>query len=378
MNFDAMVIGAGIVGASVAYRLQLAMGARGKVLILEAEAQAGYHSTGRSAALFTESYGPPPVIALTMASRAFLEAPPAGFAEQPLLTPRGSLYVGAAGQRGDLQDLYDSLVGAAIPGVRLIDGAEALTLCPCLRAEKAVAGLYEPGAMDIDVHALHQGYLRFFKRAGGELRTSSPVEKISRDGAGWRLQTANGSDRAPVLVNAAGAWGDEIAALAGVAQIGLVPKRRTAITFDPPSSAVISSWPNVHTIAGDLYFKPDAGRILASPADETPSPPIDVQPDEYDVAVTAARIEELCTMEVKKILRKWAGLRSFVADGVPVIGMDPNAPGFFWAAGLGGYGVQSSPAVGQISADLILTGSPGVGLPVDRESLSPQRIGRQC
>jgi D-arginine dehydrogenase len=169
MNFDVIVVGGGIVGASVAYHLRLANGASAAVLILEAEAQAGYHSTGRSAALFTESYGPPPVIALTMASRAFLEEPPAGFAEHPLLTPRGSLYVGSAGQRRDLQDLYDSLVGAAVPGVRLIDGVEALELCPALRRERVAAGLYESGAMDIDVHALHQGYLRGFKRAGGEI-----------------------------------------------------------------------------------------------------------------------------------------------------------------------------------------------------------------
>jgi D-arginine dehydrogenase len=323
------------------------------VLILEAEAQAGYHSTGRSAALFTESYGPSPVIALTMASRAFLEGPPAGFAEHPLLTPRGSLYVGAAGERRDLQDFYDSLVGAAVPGVRLIDGAEALELCSVLRPDRAVAGVYEPGAMDLDVHALHHGYLRFFKRAGGEIRTSSRVDRILRNANGWRLQAAGASYHAPIVVNAAGAWCDEIAVLAGTAKIGLIPKRRTAITFDPPAAVVIAGWPNVHTITGDLYFKPDAGRILASPADETPSPPVDAQPEDYDVAVTAARIEELCALEVKKIVRKWAGLRSFVADGIPVIGMDADSPGFFWTAALGGYGVQSSPAVGQLSADLI-------------------------
>jgi D-arginine dehydrogenase len=179
-------------------------------------------------------------------------------------------------------------------------------------------------------------------------------------------------------VNAAGAWCDEIAGMAGVAKIGLVPKRRTAITFDPPAAAVIASWPNVHTIAGDLYFKPDAGRILASPADETPSPPVDAQPEEYDVAVTAARIEALCALEVKRIVRRWAGLRSFVADGIPVIGMDPESPGFFWAAGLGGYGVQTSPAVGQLSAEVILHGSPRDGLRVNPAAFSPRRIGRQC
>jgi D-arginine dehydrogenase len=378
MNFDVIVVGGGIVGASVAYHLRLANGASAAVLILEAEAQAGYHSTGRSAALFTESYGPPPVIALTMASRAFLEEPPAGFAEHPLLTPRGSLYVGSAGQRRDLQDLYDSLVGAAVPGVRLIDGVEALELCPALRRERVAAGLYESGAMDIDVHALHQGYLRGFKRAGGEIRTSNRVDEISRDGNGWCLQAAGEYYRAPVVVNAAGAWCDEIAGMAGVAKIGLVPKRRTAITFDPPAAAVIASWPNVHTIAGDLYFKPDAGRILASPADETPSPPVDAQPEEYDVAVTAARIEALCALEVKRIVRRWAGLRSFVADGIPVIGMDPESPGFFWAAGLGGYGVQTSPAVGQLSAEVILHGSPRDGLRVNPAAFSPRRIGRQC
>jgi D-arginine dehydrogenase len=378
MNVEVIVIGGGIVGASVAYHLQLELGAGGKVLILEAEAQAGYHSTGRSAALFTESYGPAPVIALTMASRRFLEAPPAGFAEHPLLTPRGSLYVGAAGQGSAVQDLYDSLVAAAVPGVRLMDGAEALALCPALRPEKVMTGLYEPGAMDIDVHALHQGYLRFFRRAGGEIRTSSRVEKISRHGNGWRLQAADENYHTPIVVNAAGAWCDEIAVLAGAAKIGLIPKRRTAITFDPPVAVVIAGWPNVHTIAGDLYFKPDAGRILASPADEWPSPPVDAQPEDYDVAVTAARIEELCALQVKKILRKWAGLRSFVADGIPVIGMDADSPGFFWTAGLGGYGVQSSPAVGQLSADLILNASPRAGLRVDPSAFSPRRIGRPC
>jgi D-arginine dehydrogenase len=374
-HVEIIVIGAGIVGASVAYHTQRRLGDKRKVLVLEAESQPGYHATGRSAALYTESYGPPQVIALTSASRAFLQSPPAGFAEHALLSPRGSMYVAAPAESAKLHELFASFAHL-LPDARLLSSVETLQQCPVLRPGKVTGAVLEPGAMDIDVHGLHQGFLRGLKQHGGEVATLAAVEKIERRAQSWRVLTAHDEWSASVLVNAAGAWCDEIARLAGESPIGLVPKRRTAIVFDAPPGTALASWPNVHTLDGALYFKPDAGKILASPADETPSPAVDAQAEEYDVALTAARIEEWTTLIVERIARKWAGLRSFVSDGIPVIGSDTRdgTPRFFWAAGLGGYGVQTSPAVGMLAADQILGGAPNDPVALDHAAYSPRRL----
>jgi D-arginine dehydrogenase len=370
-RYDFVVIGGGIVGASAAFHLAR----HGSVCVLEQEAAVGYHSTGRSAALFTQNYGTPVIQRLTVLARGFLETPPAGFAEHALLVPRGMIYIGGPEHARELeQALRDGQ--AVVPGIRSLTQGEVLALCPVLRPEVVASGVFEPDAMDIDVDGLLQGFLRGVRRAHGMVATNAQVEQLAREGASWTVSAGAHRIQARVVINAAGAWCDEVARRAGVPPIGLVPKRRTAITLDPPPGVDIHGWPMVHHIDDSFYFKPEAGRILACPVDATPSPPADVQPDEYDVAVTADRIERATTLTVERIFRKWAGLRSFVSDGDPVIGEEPEFPGFFWAAGLGGYGVMTSPAVGAAVASLVVSGKLADVGGLDAARLGPARLRR--
>lgn len=352
---DVVVIGAGIAGASVA----AALVASRRVVLLEREAQPGYHTTGRSAALYSPTYGPPAIRALTRASAGFFHEPPAGFAANALLSPRKVLTVADEASAGAIEATYAEVKGRS--DVAMIPGEEARRLMPLLRPEYSVATLLESDAADIDVHALHHGYLRRMKEHGGVLETAAEVLGLTRDGDGWRVETARGVWRAPVVVNAAGAWADELAALAGIEKIGLVPKRRTALIVDGPDGHVDDGWPMVVAADEAFYIKPDARRLFLSPADETPSAPCDAQPEEIDVAICIDRVERAFSFEVKRVLNKWAGLRSFVADKVPVVGFAPDAPGFFWLAGQGGYGIQSAPAVSRLAAALVT----GPGLPAD-------------
>ena len=368
-RYDFVVIGGGIVGASAAFHLA----SHGRVCVLEQESAVGYHSTGRSAALFTQNYGTPLIQRLTVLARGFLEAPPAGFSDHELLVPRGMMYIGGREHARELaQALRDGQ--AMVPSIRPLTQNEVLALCPVLRPDVAVGGVYEPDAMDIDVDGLLQGYLRGVRRAQGVVITNAQVDGIARGDSEWQLSAGGRSFVTRIIINAAGAWCDDIARRAGVHEIGLVPKRRTAITLDPPPGTDIHRWPMVHHIDDSFYFKPEAGRILACPVDATPSPAGDVQPDEYDIAVTADRIERATTLKVERIFRKWAGLRSFVRDGDPVIGEEPTAPGFFWAAALGGYGVMTSPAVGQAIASLAVTGGVAAAMGLDARKLGPARL----
>jgi D-arginine dehydrogenase len=344
---DVIVIGAGIAGASVASELAQAL----NVVLLERESQPGYHTTGRSAALFSQIYGPPPIRALSRASAAFLWSPPHGFATHPLLAPRRVLMTAREDQRDAVARNFEDVRGRG--DVELMSGAEARRLMPLLRPEYSVAALAENDAADIDVHALHQGYLRRLKKAGGTLETVRDVEALQQGADGWQIETRHGLYRAPIVVNAAGAWADEIARLAGVAPVGLVPKRRTAMVVDGPDGKVDDGWAMAVDIDEQFYLKPDAGRLLISPADETPSPPCDAQPDELDIAICIDRIEQAFDLQIRHIVNKWAGLRSFVADKVPVVGFDADEPGFFWLAGQGGYGIQSAPAVARLAAALV-------------------------
>jgi len=357
--FDVVVIGGGIAGASVAAELS----ATHRVVVLERESQPGYHSTGRSAALFSEIYGNPVIRALTRASRRFLTEPPSGFAEAPLVRPRGALYIARADQCRKLE-AFAALPDVA-PAVRHLSTQEARRLCPILRPDHAVQAVLEPDAWDIDVHALHQGCLRRLARQGGRLATDAEVAGLARDADGWRVDSTAGVFRAPIVVDAAGAWAEAVAALAGVAPIGLVPCRRTALLVPPPSLVAIEAWPMVIDADETFYFKPDAGLLLLSPADATPTAPSDVQPDELDIAVAIDRVERATTLEVRTVRRKWAGLRSFVADRGPVIGFDAGAPGFFWLAGQGGYGIQTAPAAGRLAAALVR----GEAVPADLAAL---------
>lgn len=345
---DVLVIGAGVAGASVAAELA----PRRRVVVIEMEDQPGYHTTGRSAAVFAECYGNRLVRALTRASRPFLERPPSG-GEAPLLAPRGWLSIARRDQLEQLGGLERELLASG-GTVQPVSEAEARALVPILRRGHVAAALLDRSAMDIDVHALHHFYLRRLRAAGGETVTGARAVAFDRAGGDWCVHTTQGDFAAPLVVDAAGAWADEVGRLAGATPIGLVPMRRTALILDPPRETPVSGWPMVVDAEESFYFKPEGGRLLASPADETPSPPCDARPEDLDVAVAIDRITAACELEVSHVRRKWAGLRSFVADRSPVAGFDLRTPGFFWLAGQGGYGIQTAPALSRLAAALAL------------------------
>ena len=346
---DVVVVGSGIAAASLGYWLA----GHAKVVLLEREDQPGYHSTGRSAALFMESYGTPQVRALTMASRAFLENPPAGFSEHPILTPCGALMVAGPGQEQMLDEHWRVMRSVSDHG-RLLGAAETRAMVPVLRVDKVIGAVYEPDAMHIDVHALHQGYLRALRRQGGRIVCNAEVTAIRRAESGrWRVSAGGTAYDAAQVVDAAGAWCDVVARLAGAAPIGLVPKRRSAFVFAPPADLAWAAWPAVAAIDETWYIKPDAGMLLVSPANADPVEPQDVQPEDLDIALAIDRIEAVTTLEVRRPTRRWAGLRSFVADGDLVGGFDPEVAGFFWVAAQGGYGIQTSAAMGEACAALL-------------------------
>ncbi|MDU9412557.1 FAD-binding oxidoreductase [Pseudomonas sp. zfem005] len=348
-QLDFIIIGAGIAGASTGYWLSR----QGKVAVLEREEHAGYHSTGRSAALYTVAYGTPQVRALTGASRAFFDNPPEGFSEHPILTPRGEMVVDFSDDPDELRRQFDS-ARESVAEVQLLDADQACALVPVLRREKVFGAMLDPSAADIDTDALHQGYLRGIRRNGGTVHTGHDVQAIAREGDLWRVTTGQGEFSAPVLVNAAGAWCDGLAALAGVRPLGLQPKRRAAFIFAAPEGVDSHAWPALVSLDESFYFKPDAGMLLGSPANADPVDAHDVQPEELDIAMGIHQIEEHTHMSIRRPARTWAGLRSFFADGDLVAGYDDQAPGFFWVAGQGGYGIQTSAAMGEASASLIL------------------------
>lgn len=370
-NFDVIVIGAGMAGASVAAHLA----ATHRIALVERERQPGYHSTGRSAALFSEIYGNPVVRALSRASRQFLTEPPDDFAPTPLVRPRGCLFVATTEQLPRLREF------AALPDIetatRPVDAAEARRICPILRDDYVAAALLEQDSMDIDVDALHRGYLRLLRRRGGKLIGDLPVQSVSHDARTWTVHAGTETLTAAVLVNAAGAWADEVAALAGVRPLGLQPYRRTALLVDPPADTPIAAWPMVIDSDEQFYFKPEASLLLLSPGDETASIPCDAQPEEWDVAVAVERMQTATTLPIERVRRRWAGLRSFVPDRSPVAGYAADAEGFFWLAGQGGYGIQTADALARAAAALVRN----LDLPDDLErldiradALSPSRL----
>ena len=370
-RLDFVVIGAGIAGASAAYRLVQ----HGKTALLDMEAQPGYHSTGRSAAQFTELYGNGPIRALVRLSKDFLIDPPEGFSESPILTTRGAMFVATAEQRPTIEAFLSMAKNENCP-VRELGASDARDIVPVLQPEAFESAVLEPESTDMDVHALHGGFLQGFRASGGVVFTDAEAKGLERQGGVWRVDTPAGEFEAPVIVNAAGAWGDVVAARSGVAPVGLQPKRRTVILFDPPVGADISEWPLVIDADENWYFKPDAGKVLASPADENPSEPCDAQPEELDIAIVADAIERMTSMKVGQISHSWAGLRTFVQDKTPVVGFAPQAPGFFWLVGQGGYGIETSPAMGVAAASLIVEGRLPAAFPetgVTEADLSPER-----
>lgn len=348
---DFAIIGAGMAGASTGWQLA---SAGASVLLLERESQPGYHSTGRSAALFIETYGTEAIRALTRASRGFYDAPPAGFTDAPILTPRGVAYVATHEELPELARLAAELRPHA-PDLTDLDHAALLRLLPCLRPDVVARGLLDAGATDIDVHALHQGYLRGLRQRGGQVQTGAEAVRLTRNGGAWRIDLADGEPvQARRVINAAGAWADAVARLAGARPVGLVPRRRSAFTFAAPAGADVQHWPAAIGAAENWYFKPDAGQLLGSPANADATEPHDVQAEELDVAIGIAHIEAVSTLAIRRPTHVWAGLRSFVADGEFVIGEDDAVEGFFWLAAQGGYGIQSAAGYSLLARNLLL------------------------
>ncbi len=360
---DFIVIGGGIAGLSAA--AELALDAR--VILLEMEAAPGYHSTGRSAAYFAPGYGNAVVRAITSASESFFHNPPKGFTDVPLIKPRGRLYVGRSEQQHAVEAMrleFDDLT--------LLGETELIHRVDILKG--LTSGLFSESGGDIDVDALLQGYIRRFTERGGQLEVKARVLELARADGRWQVSTETGIYKAATLINAAGAWADEVASLAGLEPVGIQPKRRTALLVDAPRNLDIRDWPIVVDIDEQFYFKPDAGQLLISPADETPSPACDAQPEELDIAIAVDRFMGATTHKVTRVNHQWAGLRSFAPDNTFVLGHDLRATGFFWLAGQGGYGVQSSPGMSQLVAHALLGRSIDEKLGDQLTLLRPDRL----
>jgi D-arginine dehydrogenase len=364
---DFIVIGGGIAGLSAAARLVR----HGRVLVIEAEEALGYHSSGRSVSFSHYGIGNAAVRALTAHSRAFFEAPPEGFSEAPIARTFASLYFAQGDALPALASLHADMA-LVTDAIQAVGETEMAALCPVLKAARR--GLLDPTGLKLDADALLHAFARQVRAAGGEIRLGLRVESIERSGGAW---VVNGGHGAPVLVDAAGAWADRVAALAGVAPLALAPRRRTIIAVDPPPGLDVSGWPFTHSVAGDFYMLPEAGRILVSPVDEVPSDPCDAQPEDYDLALAADRLEHYTTIPVRRIAHRWAGLRTFTADRTPTAGFAPDAPGFFWLAGQGGYGLQTAPAMAEIVEALATGGTwPAAlaALGVTPEQIRPERL----
>ena len=365
---DIIVIGAGIAGVSAAAELA----ATARVIVLEREPQPGYHATGRSAAFFVASYGNAAVRAITAASEPFYRSPPQGFTDVPLIRPRPCIFFGRPDQRDAMKSLQDE-----VPALQSLNPDQVREQVPVILPDYLAGGLLDNTGGDLDVDAILQGFLRRLRARGGKLYSGCEVRSLSRINGVWKVVTGDETLSAPLVVNAAGAWADEIALLAGLEPLGLQPKRRTAMLIDAPGGHDITAWPLMVNVEEEFYFKPDAGALLLSPADETPSPPCDAQPEELDVALAVDRFETATGLEVSRITHRWAGLRTFTPDKTFVVGFDPGTEGFFWLAGQGGYGVQTSPGMAQLASALITGSSPleqaGVGDDLVKQ-LAPARL----
>lgn len=361
---DIIVIGGGIAGISAA--AELAKEAR--VTVLEAEAQIGHHSTGRSAAIFILNYGNATLRALNALAFPALRGALLG---QSVLSPRGELLLANEEALPELEDYL-----AEAEGVVRVTPREALELVPILRPGTFIAGGYEEEALGIDVDMLLQGCVRLLKSRGGSIRTGAKVRALQADGAGWTVQTEAGPLSAGIVVNAAGAWADEVATMAGLPRIGLQPMRRSAVIMPVPASVgPYKHWPLFAPVREEWYAKPEATGLMISPADEDPVHPHDAWPDDMVVAEGLYRFEQMVDLPIMRPSHSWAGLRSFVPDRSPVCGFDPAARGFFWLAGQGGYGVQTAPALAELAAALCHGRAPTVP-PELLQALSPERLTR--
>ena len=367
-EFDFIVIGAGIAGASVAAHLA----ATHKVLVLEMEERPGYHTTGRSAASYEPNYGPRSMLAFTRASEDFFKNPPDGFAGAPLFAKRGSFFLEAEGQEQKTQDLLSKSAG-----LQEFSEAQTRGLFPVLKHGYAKRSFLDDSTGDLDVDLLHRGYLRLFKSHGGVLVTDGAARTIERKDHRWSINTAKGTFTAPTLINAAGAWGDAVAQMAGAQPVGLVPKRRSIGVVSVTGHHGFEAWPMVTDVGETWYAKPQSGKLIVSSADATPVDPHDAYADDMAIAEGIARLMVATTLEVNHLDHSWGGLRSFVADGAPVVGFDPSTEGFFWLVGQGGYGIQSSPAMSRTAAALAQRQSvPGdvLAAGLDVTQIQPERL----
>jgi D-arginine dehydrogenase len=362
INLDILIVGGGIAGASLGAQVAAAR----RTLIIEAEDQCGYHSTGRSAAFFLESYGGPVVAQLSAASASFLADPPPGFSEKGFLKRRGAIHL----SQTDWPQLPPSVTAYRI------DRHELEEFVPGLRPHW-IRALVEPGCSDIDVAALHAAFLRQFRRCGGEVRTSARLVSGRREGDRWIVSLADGSEvGASIVVDAAGAWADGVAESCGVRPLGIAPKRRTMVQLRVRRTG-LKDLPLVNDADGKFYFKGEGDRsIWLSPHDEIDTTPCDAAPEEIDVATAIARFEDVVDWPVEQVERSWAGLRSFAPDRVPVYGYDAEVPGFFWCAGQGGFGIQTAPAAAKLAASLLLEERPDESVAhIDPAPFLPARFG---
>ncbi len=365
---DFIVIGAGIAGTSIAAE----MAAHGRVILLEMETQPGYHATGRSAAFFAAAYGNHTIRGLTALSEQFFLSPPQGFSEVELIRLRDCMFFGRADQQARLQEMQNN-------NARLIaiDGDEVHRRVPILSPEQITGAVWDKMGGDLDVDAILMGYMRLLRRRKSQFLSAHRVESLTHQGGLWQVGVNGAVLQAPVIVNAAGAWADDLAEIAGLAPLGITPLRRTALTIDPPEGIDITDWPLMIDADEDFYFKPEAGQILISPADETLSVPCDVQPDDLDVAIGVDRFEKTTGIDIHRVNHRWAGLRSFAPDRCFVAGFDSRVDGFFWLAGQGGYGVQSAPSMAHLAVALITESKPHAafaGVMEYASDVAPERL----
>lgn len=341
---DIIVIGGGIAGLSAAAELA----ADAQVLVLEMENQPGYHASGRSAAYFAAAYGKKIVREITGCCEGFLLDPPAGFSDVPLLRPRDCMFFA----REDQADSLEAML-ADNPRLKFVDAGQVRKRVPVFSEGYLYGAAWYGKGGDLDVDALMQAYLRLLRRRGGEFRGDHHVTGLERRGAHWRVSVAGTVFEAPVVVNAAGAWAEKLGSMAGLEPLGIKPLRRTALTIDAPDGVDIGSWPEMVDVDEEFYFKPEAGRIMISPADETETEPCDAQPEDLDVAMGVYRFEQATGLDIRHVRSRWAGLRTFAPDRLFVAGFDPRCEGFFWLAGQGGYGVGSAPAMAALTRYLV-------------------------
>jgi len=343
-QFDFIVIGAGIAGASVAAHLA----AKAQVALLEMEERPGYHTTGRSAAAYEPNFSPRPFVPLIRSGLDFFKNPPTDFADRPIFTPRQSLFLQAEGQEEEARHLEASA------HLRAISENEIIALVPAIRRGYAMRGFLDEGTGDLDVHLLHSGYLKWFRQRGGKLLCNSGAREIAKMNGTWQVTTAAGTFTAPVVIDAAGAWGDKVAELAGAAPVGLTPMRRSIGVVPVEGFAGLMDWPFMIDCAETWYAKPQSGKLIVSSVEETPVAPHDAWADDEAVAMGIERLMNATTIEVTRLEHTWGGLRTFAPDKFPVCGFDPAAEGFFWLVGQGGNGIQSSWGLSRVAAALAL------------------------